>query len=77
MEITVKDNTQVTLSPALPNMMGLKQAIFQTGNHVADIAADVNQVFNSLYVYCPMVESIMVGYVSRLRIVPVYSRSRK
>ena len=74
--ITVKDHTQVTLSPVLQNMLGFKQAIFQTGNHIADFVADVNQGLNSLYVYCPLVEPRMVGdaHVPLLRIVPVEGR---
>ena len=58
------------------NMLGFKQTIFQTGNHIADFVADVNQGLNSLYVYCPLVEPRMVGdaHVPPLRIVPVEGR---
>jgi hypothetical protein len=57
-------------------MLGLRQAIFPAGKYVSDWVVDVKKGLNSLYVYCPLVESRMVGdpQVPLLRIVPVEGR---
>jgi hypothetical protein len=47
--ITVKNDCQVTISPLLQHMLGIKRAIFPHGDHVADVFRGVNY----LYVYCP------------------------
>jgi len=74
--IAVKKNCQVTISPLLQHMLGFKRAIFPHGDHVADWVADVTRGLNSLYVYCPLVDSRMVGnaQVPLLRIVSVEGR---
>ena len=57
-------------------MLGFRQAIFPAGEYVSDWVADVKKGFNSLYVYCPLVEPRIVGdaQVPLLRIVPVEGR---
>ena len=74
--ITVKDGSQVILSPLLQNILGFKKAIFPAGQHMAEFVADVARSLNSLYVYCPLIEPRMVGnaQVPLLRIVPVEGR---
>jgi hypothetical protein len=65
----VKDNL-------VQSMSGYRQAIFSAGEDISDWVADVKKGLNSLYVYCPLVESRMVGdaRVPLLRIVPVEGR---
>ena len=77
--IAVKKDCQVTISPLLQHMLGFKLAIFPKGDHVADWVADVTRGINSLYVYCPLVESRMVGdaQVRLLRIVPIERKGRR
>ena len=74
--IAVKKDCQVTISPLLQHMLGVKRVIFPRGDHVADWVADVTRGLKSLYVYCPLVEPRMVGDVQlpMLRIVPVEGR---
>jgi hypothetical protein len=75
-EIAVKKDCQVTISPLLQHILGFKRAIFPQGDHVADWVADGTRGVNYLYVYCPLVEPRMVGdaQVPLLRIVPVEGR---
>jgi hypothetical protein len=42
-------------------MLGFRQAVFPAGEYVSDWVADVKKGLNFLYVYCPLVESRMVG----------------
>ena len=72
----VKNDCQVIITPLLQSMLGFRQAIFPAGEYVSDWVADVKKRLNSLYVYCPWVEPRMVGdtQVSLLRIVPVEGR---
>jgi hypothetical protein len=42
-------------------MLGFRQAIFPAGEYVSDWVVDVKKGLNYLYVYCPLVESRMVG----------------
>ena len=72
----VKKDCQVIISPLLQSMLGFRQAIFPAGEYVSDWVADVKKGLNSLYVYCPLVEPRMVGdaQVPLLRIVPVEGR---
>jgi hypothetical protein len=57
-------------------MLGFRQAIFPAGEYVSDWVVDVKKGLNYLYVYCPLVESRMVGdaQVPLLRIVTVEGR---
>jgi hypothetical protein len=52
-------------------MLGFIQAIFPAGEYASDWVVDVKKGLNYLYVYCPLVESRMVGdvQVPLLRIV--------
>ena len=72
----VNKDCQVIISPLLQSMLGFRQAIFPAGEHVSDCVADIKKGLNSLYVYCPLVETRMVGdaQVPLLRIVPVEGR---
>jgi hypothetical protein len=72
----VKKDCQVIISPLLQSMLGFRQAIFSAGEYVSDWVADVKKGLNSLYVYCPLVEPRMVGdaQVPLLRIVPLEGR---
>jgi hypothetical protein len=71
----VKKDCQVIISPLLQSMLGFRQAIFLAGEYVSDWVADVKKVLNFLYVYCPLVEPRMVGDAQvPLRIVPVEER---
>jgi uncharacterized protein (UPF0248 family) len=58
-------------------MLGFRQAIFPAGEYVSDWVADVKKGLNYLYMYCPLVESRMVGnaQIPLLRIVPVEGRN--
>jgi hypothetical protein len=38
-----------------------RQAIFSAGEYVSDWVVDIKKGLNYLYVYCPLVESRMVG----------------
>jgi hypothetical protein len=42
-------------------MLGFRQAIFPVEEYVSDWVVYVKKGLNSLYVYCPLVESKMVG----------------
>jgi hypothetical protein len=53
----MKKNCQVIISPLLQSMLGFRQAIFPAGKYVSDWVADVKKELNYLYVYCPLVES--------------------
>ena len=75
-DMKVKKDCQVIISPLIQSMLGFRQAIFPAGEYVSDWVVDVKKGLNSLYVYCPLVESRMVGdaQVPLLRIVPVEGR---
>ena len=75
-KINHKIDMKVIISPLMQSMLGFRQAIFPAGEYVSDWVVDVKKGFNSLYVYCPLVESRMVGdaQVPLLRIVPVEGR---
>ena len=49
----MKKNCQVIISPLLQSMLGFRQAIFPAGKYVSDWVADVKKELNYLYVYCP------------------------
>ena len=72
----MKKDCQVIISPLLQSMLGFRQAIFPAGEYVSDWVADVKKGLNYLYVYCPLVEPRMVGdaQVPLLKIVPVAGR---
>jgi hypothetical protein len=72
----VKKDCQVIISPLIQSMLGFRQAIFPAAEYVSDWVADVKKGLNSLYVYCPLVELRMVGnsQVPLLSIVPVEGR---
>jgi hypothetical protein len=72
----VKKNCEVIISPLLQFMLGFRQAIFPAGEYASDWVADVKKGLHSLYVYCPLVEPRMVGdvQVPLLRIVPLEGR---
>ena len=75
-DMKVKKDCQIIISPLLQSMLGFRQAVFPTGEYVSDWVADVKKGLNFLYVYCPLVEPRMVGeaQVPLLRIVPVEGR---
>jgi hypothetical protein len=75
----VKNDCQVIISPLSQSMLGFRQVIFPAEEYVSDWVADVKKGLNSLYVYCPLVEPRMVGdaQVSLLRIVPVEGRDEE
>jgi hypothetical protein len=75
-DMKVKKDCQVIISPLLQSMLGFRQAIFPAGEYVSDWVAAIKKGLNSLYVYCPLVEPRMVGdaQVPLLRIVPVEGR---
>jgi uncharacterized membrane protein len=60
-DMKVKKDCQVIISPLIQSMLGFRQAIFPVVEYVSDWVADVKKGLNSLSVYCPLVESIMVG----------------
>ena len=60
-DMKVKKDCQVIISPLLQSMSGFRQAIFPAREYVSDWVADVKKGLNYLYVYCPLVESRMVG----------------
>jgi hypothetical protein len=72
----VKKDCQVIISPLLQSMLGFRQTIFSAGEYVSDWVADVKKGLHYLYVYCPLVELRMVGdgQVPLLRIVQVEGR---
>ena len=72
----VKKDCQVIISPLLQSMLGFRQTIFPAGEYASDWVADIKKGLNSLYVYCSLVEPRMVGdaQVPLLRIVPVEGR---
>ena len=76
----VKKDYQVIISPLLQSMLGFRQAIFPEagggGEYVSDWVADLMKGLNCLYVYCPLVEPRMVGdaQVPLLWIIPVEGR---
>jgi hypothetical protein len=76
-DMKVKKDCQVIISPLMQSMLGFRQAIFSAGVYVSEWVADVKKGLNSLYVYCPLVEWRMVGnaQVPLLRIVPVEGRN--
>jgi hypothetical protein len=51
-EIAVKKDCQVTISPLLQHMLGFKRAIFPQGDHVADWVADLFCQDKMLYQLC-------------------------
>jgi hypothetical protein len=53
-DMKVKKDCQVIISPLLQSMLGFKQAIFPAGEHVSDWVAAVKKGLNSLYVYGPL-----------------------
>jgi hypothetical protein len=75
-DMKVKTDCQVIISPILQSMIGFRQAILPAGEYVSDWVADIKKGLNSLYVYCPLVEPRIVGdaQVPLLRIVPVEGR---
>ena len=75
-DMKVKKDCQVIISPLLQSMLRFKQAIFPAEEYASDWIADVKKELNSLYVYCPLVEPRMVGdaQVPLLRIAPVEGR---
>jgi hypothetical protein len=75
-DMKVKKDCQVIISPLVQSMSGFRQAIFSAGEYVSDWVADVKKGLNSLYVYCPLVKPRKVGdaQVTLLRIVPVEGR---
>jgi hypothetical protein len=66
----------VIISSLLKSFLGFDKLNFPPGDYKAPYVADVTRGVNSLYVYCPLVESRMVGdaQVPLLRIVPVAGR---
>ena len=52
-DMKVKKDCQVIISPLLQSMLGFRQAIFPAWEYVSDWVADVKKGLNSLYVYCP------------------------
>jgi hypothetical protein len=76
-DMKVKKDCQVIISPLMQSMLGFRQAIFPAGVYVSEWVADVKKGLISLYVYCPLVEWRMVGnaQVPLLRIVPVEGRN--
>jgi hypothetical protein len=75
-DMKVKKDFQVIISPLIQSMLGFRQAIFPAWEYVSDWVVDVKKRLHSLYVYCPLVESRMVGdaQLPLLRIVPVEGR---
>lgn len=59
--IDVKMVCQVTISPILQHMLGIKRAIFPHGYFVADWVEDMTRGLNYLYMYCQLVKLRMVG----------------
>ena len=53
-DMKVKKDCQVIISPLLQSMLGFKQAIFPAGEYVSDWVAAVKKGLNSLYVYGPL-----------------------
>ena len=53
-DMKVKKDCQVIISPLLQSMLGFKQAIFTAGEYVSDWVAAVKKGLNSLYVYGPL-----------------------
>ena len=49
----VRKNCEVIISPLLQFMLGFRQAIFPAGEYASDWVADVKKGLNSLYVYSP------------------------
>jgi hypothetical protein len=64
-DMKVKKDCQVIISPLLQSMLGFRQAKFPAGEYASDWVADVKKGLYSLYVYCPLVESRMVGDAQR------------
>ena len=60
-DMKVKKDCQVIISPLLQSMLGFRQAKFPAGEYASDWVADVKKGLYSLYVYCPLVKSRMVG----------------
>ena len=57
-DMKVKTDCQVIISPLLQSMLGFRQAIFPAREYVSDWVADVKKGLNYLYVYCPFVEPL-------------------
>jgi hypothetical protein len=64
-DMKVKKVCQVIISPLLQSMLGFRQAKFPAGEYASDWVADVKKGLYSLYVYCPLVKSRMVGDAQR------------
>jgi hypothetical protein len=61
-DMKVKKDYQVIISPLLQSMLGFRQAIFPGGGeYVSDWVGDLKKGLNSLHMYCPLVELRMVG----------------
>ena len=60
-DMKVKKDCQVIISPLIQSMLGFRQAIFPAGEYVSDWVVDVKKGLNSLYVYCPLAEPRMAG----------------
>ena len=65
-DMKVKKDYQIIISPLLQSMLGFRQAIFRGGGgggggYATDWVADHKKGLNSLYVYCPLVEPRKVG----------------
>jgi hypothetical protein len=60
-DMKVKKDCQVIISPLLQSILGFRQAVFPAGEYVSDWVADVKKGLNFLYVYCTLVEPRMVG----------------
>ena len=76
-DMKVKKDCQVIISPLLQSMLGFRQAIFPGGGeYVSDWVGDLKKGLNSLHMYCPLVELRMVvdAQVPLLRIAPVEGR---
>ena len=75
MHLRVKKGCTIRFSPKLAEMLGLEGGTYTDtpGIYYAPKMIDVHQGFYSLYVYCDLVESVVVGDVLAplLRIVPM------
>ena len=60
-DMKVKKDCQVIISPLLQSILGFRQAVFPAGEYVSDWVADVKKGLNFLYVYCTLVEPRMVA----------------
>lgn len=72
--INVNKGCHVVLSKALMDILGFRHKfMFSAGAWKSDRPTDITRGFNAMYVYCPLVESRIVGDVHAplLRIIPV------